>query len=53
MHIHFYAVPTLLPDRRLNVNDIHPGRRMKAAAAEAGASKRDQDAAYRSAMARW
>jgi hypothetical protein len=53
MHIHFFAVPTLLPDRRLNVNDIHPGRRMKVAAAEAGASKRYQDAAYRSGMSRW
>ncbi len=52
-HLHFYAVPELRADGRLNVNDIHPGRRMKAAAAEAGAAKKHQDAAYRRGMERW
>jgi hypothetical protein len=53
LHIHFYVVPDLLPNLRLNLSDIHPGRRMKADAAEAGASKRYQDSAYRSGMSRW
>jgi hypothetical protein len=53
LHIHFYIVPDLQPDLRLNVPEIHPGFRMKYDAAEAGASKKDQDAAYRCAMSRW
>ena len=52
-HIHFYVVPTLLPDRHLNLHEIHPGQRMKRDAAEAGACQKFQDAAYRSGMARW
>jgi hypothetical protein len=53
LHSHFYVVPILLPNLRLNLNDIHPGRRAKADAAEAGACKKFQDAAYRSGMSRW
>ena len=53
LHLHYYVVPKLRPDGRLDLHEIHPGRRMKADAAAAGASKKDQDAAYRSAMARW
>jgi hypothetical protein len=53
MHLHFYAVPALLADGRFNLPEIHPGRRMKVDAAEAGASKRVQDAAYRCGMSRW
>ena len=52
-HLHFYVVPALRPDRCLNLHKIHPGRRMKADAVEAGAGKRVQDAAYRSGMSRW
>jgi hypothetical protein len=52
-HVHFYVVPALLADGRFNLPEIHPGRRMKADAAEAGASKRAQDAAYRCGMSRW
>jgi hypothetical protein len=52
-HIHFYVVPTLLPDRRLNLHEIHPGQRMKRDAAEAGACQKFQDAAYRCGMSRW
>ena len=43
----------LRADRRFNVPDIHPGLRMKADAKEAGASQKNQDAAYRSGMSRW
>jgi hypothetical protein len=43
-HLHFYLVPKLLPDLQLDLLRFHPGRGMKAAAAEAGASKKDQDA---------
>jgi hypothetical protein len=53
LHIHFYVVPDLLPNLRLNLNDIHPGRLMKTDAAAAGASERDQESAYRSGMSRW
>jgi hypothetical protein len=53
LHVHFYIVPELLTDLRLNVPEIHPGLRMKYDAGEAGASKKDQDAAYRSGMSRW
>lgn len=53
MHLHFYVVPQLLANGRLNVNDIHPGRIVKVAAEEAGASQKDQDAAYRRSMERW
>lgn len=53
LHLHFYVVPELRADRRLNTRDIHPGLIMKRDAEEAGASKKVQDAAYRSGMSRW
>jgi hypothetical protein len=53
LHLHFYVVPELKADGRLDLDEIHPGRRMKLAAAEAGASKKVQDAAYRRGMERW
>jgi hypothetical protein len=53
LHVHFYVVPQLQPNLRLNLHNIHPGQRMKTAAAEAGACKKFQDAAYRSGMSRW
>ena len=53
LHLHFYAVPKLLPDCQLDLPAFHPGRAMKAAAAEVGASKKDQDSAYRRGMERW
>jgi hypothetical protein len=52
-HLHFYLVPSQLPDGRLNLHEFHPGRRMKHDAAEVGASKKDQDTAYRRGMERW
>jgi hypothetical protein len=53
LHLHFYVVPLLGPNLRLDMREIHPGERMKADAAEAGACKKFQDAAYRSGMSRW
>jgi len=53
LHLHFYVVPKLLPDGQLDLPAFHPGRAMKAAAAEVGASKKDQDAAYRRGMERF
>ena len=53
LHLHYYVVPKLRPDGRLNLHEIHPGRRAKRDAAEVDACKKYQDAAYRSAMARW
>jgi hypothetical protein len=52
-HLHFYAVPNLLEDRRLDINQIHPGRRAKAAAAAAGADNKHKERAYREGMRRW
>jgi hypothetical protein len=53
LHLHFYVVPTLLPDGRLDLHKVHPGLRMKWDAKEAGACKKFQDGAYRSGMSRW
>jgi Fe-S cluster assembly scaffold protein SufB len=53
LHLHYYVVPKLRPDGRLDLHEIHPGRRAKRDAAEVNACKKYQDAAYRSAMARW
>lgn len=53
LHLHFYVVPKLLPGGLLDLPAFHPGRAMKAAAAEAGASKKDQDCAYRRGMERF
>ena len=53
LHLHFYVVPKLLPGGQLDLPAFHPGREMKAAAAEAGASKKNQDCAYRRGMERF
>ena len=53
LHLHFFVVPGLQPNLRLNWSEIHPGQRMKTDAAEAGACKKFQDAAYRSGLSRW
>ena len=49
-HLHFYCVPPVDGDRRLRVDLVHPGRAAKAEAAARGASKPDQDRAYREGM---
>ncbi len=53
LHLHFYAVPTLLADGHLDLHKIHPGQRAKWDAKEADACKKFQDAAYRSGLSRW
>jgi hypothetical protein len=53
LHLHFYVVPELLLDSRLDLHEIHPGLRMKWDAKEANACKKFQDAAYRSGLSRW
>jgi hypothetical protein len=53
LHLHYYVVAKLCPDGRLNLHEIHPGRRAKRDAAEVDACKKFQDAAYRSGMSRW
>ncbi|MCK9917124.1 plasmid recombination protein [Microbacteriaceae bacterium K1510] len=52
-HVHFYVVPSLGEDRRLNLDVIHAGRRAKTEAAAAGADKKAQEAAYRDGMRRF
>lgn len=52
-HIHFYVVPELGDDGRLDINAIHPGRRAKVAAAAAGAGLKQRERAYRQGMREW
>jgi hypothetical protein len=52
LHLHFYLLPRLQEGGRLDLDEFHPGRRMKAAALEAGASLKDGEAAYRAGMSR-
>ena len=51
--MHFYVVPTLGPDNRLNVNELHPGRRAKTAAQAEGADHIYAERAYRAGMRAW
>ena len=53
LHLHYFVVPTLDLHNRLNVNQLHPGCRAKAAAEAAGAGKKAGDSAYRAAMREW
>jgi len=53
VHLHFYGVPPLDDDRKLDLGAVHPGRAAKIEAAAVGAPKRDQDAAYRAGMRRF
>lgn len=41
-HLHCYVVPEVRDDRRLDINNIHPGRRAKAAAAAVSTAERFQ-----------
>ncbi|WP_156381022.1 plasmid recombination protein [Pseudolabrys sp. Root1462] len=52
-HLHFYVVPDLRDDGRLDINQVHPGRRAKAAAAADGAEPKHRDRAYRQGMRQW
>ncbi len=52
-HLHFYVVPDLADDQRLNINFIHPGRYAKAMATAEGANKKCQERAYREGMRNW
>lgn len=49
-HVHGFVLPSQMEDRQLAWEKIHPGRRAKRKALAAGASSRDQDRAYISAM---
>lgn len=49
-HLHFYLVPNIMHNLQLDLPLFHPGRAIKAAASEVGATKRDQEAAYRCGM---
>ncbi|WIJ24001.1 hypothetical protein [Devosia sp. RR2S18] len=49
-HVHAFVLPPVAEDGQLQWEIVHPGRRAKKAAAAAGASSRDQDAAYVVAM---
>jgi hypothetical protein len=54
MHIHYFALPTLTADLRLNFDAVHPGRRARdAAAKKTGIQRAAVQAAYQCAMIDW
>ena len=52
-HIHFYVLPELTKDNKLNIEDLHDGLRAKAKAKEDGLSKYDQRKHFTEAMKKW
>jgi hypothetical protein len=50
LHLHYWVLPALRPDRRLSVSDVDFGRRAAKAVDDAGGSKREQRAASDQAM---
>ena len=52
-HIHFYVLPELTKDNKLNIEDLHDGLRAKTKAKEAGVSKYDQRKYFTEAMKKW
>jgi hypothetical protein len=53
LNLHFFALPTLMADFRLNFDAVHPGRKAGNAAAARGASPAAIQAAYQGAMVDW
>lgn len=54
MNIHYFALPTLMADLRLNFDRVHPGRRARdAAAKKPGVQRAAVQAAYQGAMSEW
>jgi hypothetical protein len=54
MNIHYFALPTLTADLRLNFDAVHPGRRAREAAAKKpGIQRAAVQAAYQRAMIDW
>jgi hypothetical protein len=49
-HLHFYCLPTLNLDSRLDWSGAHPGLAAKRSAAAAGENKQEQERRYRAAM---
>lgn len=49
-HIHFYVVPELTENNKLDLEGIHIGRRLSAEAKRAGKVKGDQNKAYKEGM---
>lgn len=50
VNAHFVCLPSLGPDRRLRIGDVHPGHRAAQACDDAGGSKRKQKKAHQEAM---
>jgi len=54
MNIHYFALPTLTADLRLDFDDVHPGRKARdAAAKKPGIQRAAVQAAYQGAMIDW
>ena len=53
LNLHFFALPTLTADLRLDFDAVHPGRKARDAAAARGASPAGIQAAYQGAMVDW
>ncbi len=47
---HWAAVPTLGPDRRIRIGDVHPGHRAEQQCRDAGGTRREQKQAHQQAM---
>lgn len=52
-HLHWYVVPTLGPNNRLNINQLHPGRYAKIVAEAEGADHKNAERSYRKGMRLW
>jgi hypothetical protein len=52
-HLHFFALPTLTADFRLNFDAVHPGRKGAGEAAARGACRAAVQSAYVAAMVGW
>jgi hypothetical protein len=50
LHLHYWALPPLRPDRRVCISDVDSGRRAAKSVKDAGGSKREQRAASDQAM---
>jgi hypothetical protein len=53
LHLHFFTLPQLAPDNRLDFDLAHPGRKALNAAVEKNAQPAAQQAAYTNAMVDW
>lgn len=49
-HVHYAVLPTLGPDRRIDIGEVHPGHRAEKKCSDARGSRREQKQAHQAAM---